>query len=67
MFVPQLLEDVPEITSSFSGQEGFNRHFDEMLGALLTGMYFMHGIDYKLESKRPSLYLLDSLLQEKCM
>ena len=32
IFVPQLLEDVPQITSDFSGAEGYYRHFDEMLG-----------------------------------
>ena len=32
IFVPQLLEDVPQITSEFSGAEGYYRHFDEMLG-----------------------------------
>ena len=31
IFVPQLLE-VPEIKSEFSGREGFNKHFAEMLG-----------------------------------
>ena len=37
MYVPQLFEDVPEIHSSFSGYEGFQWHFDEMLGPDLTG------------------------------
>ena len=31
IFIPQLL-DVPEIKSQFSGREGFQRHFAEMLG-----------------------------------
>ena len=40
IFVPQLLEDVPQIASDFSGSEGFYRHFDEMLGADLHGTAF---------------------------
>ena len=32
IFVPQLLEDVPQITSDFSGAAGYYCHFDEMLG-----------------------------------
>ena len=37
IFVPQLLEDVPQITSGFSGLPGYMRHFDQMLGCGLTG------------------------------
>ena len=38
MYVPQLLEDVPQIRSKFSGFNGFKRHFDEMLGEDLKGL-----------------------------